>query len=129
MINTITGGRYITVQNGSGASNYVNHFPGALNVGQMRYNTTSQNIEVYDGNNWMPLSMNHAQVELSNEASMLLDWAREQQARQLRRSQLIRNNPALQKAWEAIQRAEANFDLIEKFVENDADYGQVQASP
>jgi len=131
MIKGISGGRYLNVQNGQPTSNYVNHFPGALNVGQIRFNTTSQNMEVFDGNNWMQLAMNYATVDLNSEAQMLLDWARQERDRQAQRQSLIRNNPALQRAWEAIQRAEANFDLIEKFVEhdNDAESEQVQSSP
>ena len=35
------------------------------------------------------------------------------------REALIKNNPALQNAYNAIKRAEENFDIISKFVEND----------
>lgn len=119
MIKGITAGRYINIQNGQPASNYVNNYSGGQGVGNVRFNTTTQNMEVFDGNNWMQLAMNYAQVELNGEAQMLLDWARQERNRQAQRQSLIQNNPALQKAWEAIQRAEANFDLLEKFVEHD----------
>jgi hypothetical protein len=32
----------------------------------------------------------------------------------------VEKNPALTKAFEAIARAEANFDILAKFVEHDA---------
>jgi hypothetical protein len=38
---------------------------------------------------------------------------------ELNRATLIANNPALEKAYEAVKRAEANFDILSKFVEND----------
>lgn len=124
-----TASQYITVQGGQPASTYVNNYSAGQGVGNMRYNTTSQNIEVYDGNNWITLGMNYATVDLSYDAQQLLEWARTERDRQLKRQALIKDNPALQKAWDAIQRAEANFDLIEKFVEHDYESDQVQSSP
>lgn len=122
-------GKYMQVQGGS-VSNYVNNYSGAQGVGNLRFNTSNQNMEVFDGNNWQQLQMGYASVGLNHEAESLLDWAHQERARQFKREQLIKNNPALQKAWEAIQRAEANFDILEKFVENDdAESEQVQASP
>ena len=122
-------GKYMQVQGGS-VSNYVNNYSGAQGVGNLRFNTSNQNMEVFDGNNWQQLQMGYASVGLNFEAESLLDWARQERERQFKREQLIKNNPALQKAWEAIQRAEANFDILEKFVENDdAESEQIQASP
>ena len=43
----------------------------------------------------------------------MLDWAREHRNKELARELKIKNNPALQKAYEAIKRAEENFDLLE----------------
>jgi len=39
----------------------------------------------------------------------------------LNRKFLIENNPALQKAYAAVRRAEDNFDILAKFVEHDLD--------
>ena len=111
---------YITVQGGQPTSTYINNFSGAMNVGQMRYNTSNQCMEVYDGNNWQMLGTSYATVDLSYDAQSLLEWARQQRDKQSKREQLIKDNPALQKAMEAIERAEANFDILAKFVENDA---------
>lgn len=122
---------WVTVQNGN-TSNYINNYSGAQGVGNLRFNTTNQNMEVWDGNNWVQLSMSYASVDLSPEAQVLLNWAQQERNRQLKRQQLINDNPALKKAYEAIQRAEANFDIIEKFVENDPLGEQaesVQSSP
>lgn len=123
-------GKYVNVVGGSPGSTYVNNYSGGQGVGNVRYNTSTQSMEVYDGNSWQQLMMNYATVELNSEAQMLLDWARQEQARQFKRQDLIKSNPALQKAYEAIQRAEANFDILEKFVENDhADGPTQQSSP
>jgi hypothetical protein len=37
----------------------------------------------------------------------------------MNRATLIENNPALEKAYKAILRAEQNFDILSKFVEDD----------
>ncbi len=131
MIKGITSNsQWISVQSGS-ATNYINNYSGSQGVGNMRFNTTSQQIEVYDGNNWQQLNMAYASVDLSMDAQQLLEWARKERNRQLDREAKMKTNPALRKAWEAIQRAEENFELIYKFVEHDSDAEseQVQASP
>ncbi len=123
-------GRYLQVSNGS-ASTYVNGYAGAQGVGNLRYNTSNQSMEVFDGNTWMVLNMTYATVGLTGEAESLLDWARAERDRQYHREIRIKNNPALKKAYEAIQRAEANFDMLDRIVGSDADHeqAQVQASP
>lgn len=117
MIKGISGGRYITVTGGQSSTPYIS--PGAVGAGMVRYNSNMNCLEISDGNSWQQLHTSYSQVELDHEAQTLLDWAREERNKQLERTKLIKDNPALQKALEAIQRAEANFDLIAKFVEND----------
>jgi len=115
--NINSSGRYLTVTSVSGSGPYIS--PGASGSGMIRWNSNMNQMEVNDGNNWMPLSMGYGTIELTPDTESLLEWARSERLRQQKREELIKNNPALQKAWEAIQRAEENFDLLEKFVEND----------
>lgn len=90
-------------------------------MGNVRFNTVNQNLEVYDGNSWQQLNMSYATVDLSPEAQQLLEWARRERLRQIERESKIQNNPALRQAHAAIQRAEENFDLLYRFVEHDQD--------
>ena len=85
----------------------------------MRLNTSTSNIEVYDGVSWREYTGAYTTLGLTPEAESLLDWARDERYRQMKRDSMIRDNPALQKAYEAIKRAEDNFDILSKFVEND----------
>ncbi len=124
-----TNSPWIAIQNGH-ASNYINNYSGAQGVGNMRFNTTNQTIEVYDGNTWQTLGMGYAQIDLNPEAQQLLEWAKQQRTRQMTRESRARAHPSLRRALEAIHRAEENFDLLEKFVEHDTDESQpVQTSP
>lgn len=125
-----TSGRYITVQGGTPSNPYIS--PGAAGAGMVRYNPNMNQLEVNDGNSWQQISMSYATVELNHDAESLLDWARKERQRQQDREYRIKNNPALQKAYEAIKRAEENFTLLEKFVEYDSDQSEsesVQSSP
>jgi len=114
-------GRYIQVANGSsspfpylGTNN--NNDPA---MGDVRI--VNGQLSCWVGNSWQPIAGSYASIGLSGEAELLLDWAKEQKNKEIQREALIRNNPALQKAYEAIKRAEENFDILEKFVENDKD--------
>jgi hypothetical protein len=119
-------GRYLTVSGGSPSSTYIS--PGAVGSGMMRYNGNMNRIEVNDGNSWIQLQSNYATVELTPDSESLLEWARKERDKQWARDERIRKNPALKKAHEAIQRAEANFDILDKIV-GEIHNDEVQASP
>lgn len=130
MIKGIMGGQGVVVSGGNTSLPYVNmsnSYNGNGNPmqGMMRINGTD--IQVFDGSTWMNLSSSYATVELNGDTQSILQWAREQRDKQAKREQLIKENPALQKAMDAIERAEANFDILAKFVENDI--SEVQSSP
>lgn len=110
-------GRYITVNGSSSTQPYVNM--SAPSAGMLRYNGLTQNTEVYDGTNWLTMNASNATIELNYDTERLLEWARTERQRQFDREQRIKENPALQKAYEAIVRAEENFNILEKFVEHD----------
>lgn len=130
MIKGITSGsQYITVSGGNAMNPYFS--PGAQGAGQMRYNTVTSNMEVWDGVVWKELGTSYASVDLSYEAQELLRWARDTRNKELVRESRIRSNPALRKAYEAIQRAEENFDILDKIIGDDIgnEVEQVQAGP
>lgn len=129
MIKGITGGKYVTVQGGSSSDPYIT--PGSVGAGMIRYNSNMNCMEVNDGNMWKQLGMSYATVALDYEAESLLDWAKQERDRQRLREKRIQENPALKKAYEAILRAEENYDMLDRIV-GDVAYGestQAQASP
>ena len=66
-------GRYIDVGGGLSANNYINSYSGAQGVGNLRFNTSNQTMEVYDGNIWTALAMGSASIGLNLEAEELLE--------------------------------------------------------
>lgn len=106
--------RYITVSGGTPSSTYIS--PGSTGAGMIRWNPSMNCMEVNDGNMWKTIDMSYASIELNADAESLLEWARKERDRQWARERKIKDNPALQKAYEAIKRAEENFDLLETIV-------------
>ncbi len=118
---------FITVNGGSPMTPYFS--PGAQGAGQMRFNTSSSNMEVWDGVTWKELGSSYVSIDLSYEAQELLKWAREAKNKEILRESRVRDNPALQKAYEAIERADANFDILDKIAGECEICEQVQSSP
>jgi hypothetical protein len=73
-------------------------------------------MQVFDGTAWMNLSTSYATVTLDQDILDIIQWARTQRQLELNRATLIKNNPALQKAHEAIERAEENFELLQRII-------------
>jgi hypothetical protein len=119
MIKGLMGNQGVVVSGGNTAVPYVNQNPSNPLTGMLRINGTE--MEVFTGNGWQMLSTSYATVSLDQDTQDLLLWAKAQRQMALNRMTLAQNNPALMKALEAIKRAEDNFELLSKFVENDLD--------
>lgn len=117
MIKGLMGTTGVTVAGGNTSLPYVGPNPSNPMTGMLRINMTE--MEVFNGSNWQQISTSYATVGLDQDVLDVIQWARKQRDQQFKREQLIKNNPALGKAHEAIMRAEANFDILAKFVEED----------
>jgi len=103
-------GRYIQVQGGMPSTVYFNNFSGAMGVGDVRYNTNSQSLEVYDGTTWMQFQGGYPMISLTPEAETLLDWAREQRNKQWELDELAKTKPAVQAAIANLNNAKAQLE-------------------
>jgi len=117
MIKGLAGSQGVIVNGGNTALPYIP--PNANNPiqGMIRINNTD--FEVFNGTGWQQLPSSYATVNLDQDTQDLLTWARTQRQLELNRATLIANNPALEKAYKAVLRAEQNFDILAKFVEHD----------
>ena len=106
-------GKYMYVHGGN-ASTYVNGYSGAQGIGNVRFNTSNQNFEVYDGNNWVMIAMDYAQVGLNPEAESLLDWARKKRDEELAWESLAKDNQAVKIALENLNKAKQQLDVTAK---------------
>jgi hypothetical protein len=119
MIKGLTGTCGVTVSAGNTSVPYVNQNHSNPMQGMIRI--WGSDMQVFDGTAWMNLSTSYATVTLDQDILDIIQWARTQRQLELNRATLVKNNPALEKAYEAVKRAEANFDILSKFVENDLD--------
>lgn len=109
-------GKYVQVIGGS-ARTYVNGQYGAQGVGNLRFNTSGQRLEVYDGNAWVELNMPHASIGLNNVAEEAIDWARQQMEEEKRLEALAKENPAVADAMEAVKHAQEQLRIVTVLVQ------------
>ena len=87
---------------------YTNASPSSIYVGNqqsagmLRYNTQSNHLEVYDGNNWLAFGAN-ATIELTPEAERILRWAQEKMIREHELELLMKNHPGLRDLHEKFE--------------------------
>lgn len=103
-------GKYMYVHGGN-ASTYVNNNTGSQGVGNVRYNTSNQQFEVWDGYSWIAISMDYAQIGLNPEAESLLDWAKKKRDEELAWYELAANSEAVRIALEQLEQAKTKLEL------------------
>jgi hypothetical protein len=66
-----------------------------MNVGDVRFNTNMQKLEVYDGQMWVEMNTSHASVGLTPDAESALDWALKKMREDLELEHLAKTNPTI----------------------------------
>jgi len=117
MIKGLMGTTGVTVSGGNTSLPYIGSNMANPIQGMIRINGTD--LEVFNGTAWQSLPSSYATVSLDQDVLDIVQWARTQRQLELNRATLIANNPALENAYKAILRAEQNFDILSKFVEDD----------
>jgi len=118
MIKSImSSGRYMQISNTS-SSTYVNGYSGLQGVGNMRYNTSSQNMEVFDGNNWVILNMSIPSIGLNTDAESLLDWAREKRNEELELQSLAQEHPSIKDLVNDIENKKDQIKMIRTLIKS-----------
>ena len=100
--NLTSSSAHITVQNPYLPSTYI----GGMNVGNVRYNTTNQSMEVYDGSSWQVVSMG-ATVGLSYEADNAIRWAQQKMKEEAELKEKLEKHPALKDVYDKFKMMEA----------------------
>lgn len=133
MIESVIGGSaYLNVGSYSG-STYVNGYSGAQGVGNIRYNTSTQKIEIFDGNNWITMNHGSATVSLSNEAIDILNWAKIKMAEDKELERLAKEHPSVKDLVDGINKKKDQIKMIQNLVKKESEWaneaGQVQTGP
>ena len=109
---------YLTVS-GTTSPTYVTGFSGMQGVGNIRFNTSSQCMEVYDGNNWIRLNTGSTYLDVSSKTRTILQWAEKKMQEEQRLEEKCKQYPGLAKARD-------NYEMFKKLVDTDHS-GEVQA--
>lgn len=76
-------------------------YPGAT-----RWNASAHGYEIWTGSFWTSAPIETVSVSLDHETEQALEWARQRMREDQEREQRMRDNPALQAAWEQYQIVE-----------------------
>jgi len=120
MIKTLMPGPGIHIDNNhSSWPSFYNNYTSSNNtlVGQVRYNGSSQNMEVYDGLAWITIASSHPTVELNGEVQAILAWARKKIADEARVQELADKHPSVADALEAVAKAEEQVRIVAALVD------------
>jgi hypothetical protein len=109
MIKNVYGsGRYLTAYSNN-ASNYVSNFSGAQGLGDLRFNTVHQCLEVYNGSMWQPLNM--------SDAVEAIDWVNQKRKEEHDIQVLAEKYPAVADQLAAVREAEEKLRMIALLVQ------------
>lgn len=79
----------------------------------MRYNTTSFQVEIYDGNAWLKAG-GPTGIGLTPDAENALDWAKQKMVDEKQLKEKMEKYPALKDAYEQFKIIEALVNADEK---------------
>jgi hypothetical protein len=116
MIKNVYGsGPYLTTTNNS-ATNYMNNYSGAQGLGNIRFNTTIQGLEVYDGTMWHPIMMDTVSVSLTGDAVDAIGWVNQKRVEEHKIKELAEKHPAVADQLAAVREAEEKLRMITALV-------------
>ena len=116
MIRNVYGsGRYLTTTN-NGATNYMNNFSGAQGLGNMRFNTTTQSVEVYDGQMWQPMQMTDVSLMLTQDAVDAITWADQKRVEEMKIKALAEQHPTVADQVAAVRDAEEKLRMTVELI-------------
>ncbi len=111
-------GPFLTVSGGIPANTYISHGSGP-GVGNMRYNPNSQNMEVFDGTNWVIIQANHAYVSLCSDAISLLEWARKKRDEELEMERLAESSPVIKDLINQVKEKQEQIKVVQTLIKEE----------
>lgn len=95
-----TSSSYITVSNGY--SGIPPMSPGAQSAGMVRWNTSSNCVEVYNGMSWYEVTT-HANLGLTERAEKAIKWAESKMQEEAKLQALLDRHPGLKEAHDRFE--------------------------
>jgi len=123
MISGILSGnsRYINVINGNNKP-YISKSYTSGNAGKqgdMMYDLDSQSMKVFDGSMWQTFAGSYTNIELTNEAISLLDWAKKKRDEELELEALANENPAIKDLMDQIKMKQNQIKMVQTLIKKE----------
>lgn len=106
-------GSHIVVQGGYPPSTYPSTYSGGLSAGNVRYNTTNQQLEVYDGYNWTQIAMGNPAIALSHDADRAIDWALAKIKEEQELEELAKVNPTIADLCDQMKEIKNKIKMVQ----------------
>jgi len=94
MIDYIVGGEFMNVTSSKGAVPYLNSNPNPM-TGSLAFDSSTQSMKVFDGNNWQTVGGGSAVVNLTPNAISILKWAEKKMFEEQELQALCDKHPAI----------------------------------
>ena len=94
MIDYIVGGEFMNVTSSKGAVPYLNSNPNPM-TGSLAFDSSTQSMKVFDGNNWQIVGGGSAVVNLTPNAISILKWAEKKMFEEQELKALCDKHPAI----------------------------------
>jgi len=112
MINSLhSSSPFIHVAGGTPQKTYIGHGNGP-GVGNMRYNPSSNNIEVSDGTSWIAMYSSSATIGLDGNTINILKWAEKKMLEEAERKKLAETNPTIRDLMNHINQKEEQLSIV-----------------
>jgi len=105
------------------STTYMNTSSGYMNVGDLRYNPTRNQVEVYDGNNWITLNSGHASVRLTSHAETVIDWAAKKMQEDMELEALSKSNPTIADLVEQKKNLDHKIKMVQILIKEEPKVG------
>ena len=87
-------------------------------AGMVRFNTSSQHLEAYDGSTWIQIA-NHQSVGMTQEAIEAIQWARGKITKENQLKELAAKHPGVSDAMQQLQKASEQLEIMVQLVNQD----------
>lgn len=96
MINNVHGNSaWINVQTYPGNKPYINTTQAASGTLRYNHNNNGGCMEVYDGQNWVPIANGTANIDLNENVKRTLEWAEKKMQEEIKLKAMIERHPGL----------------------------------
>lgn len=112
--------RYIFINNQSGPTHISVYGSNLHGVGNVRFDTGSQCFQIYDGHTWVTYYDKQVNIELTQEAETILNWAKKKMNEERELEQLSKAHPSLNDLISQIKEKQNQLQVLKRLLTTEA---------